>query len=111
MKKILYEQLAQIAQAVGHPLRIAILDYLKDGPRCVCEIAAAIGSERTNVSRHLSVLQAAGILNSQKKGLNVIYAIQTPCILEFLDKLGECLHQKAAQQIKMLDEIIKPSEF
>lgn len=111
MKKILYEHLAHIAQAVGHPIRIAILDYLKDGPHCVCEIAAAIGSERTNVSRHLSVLQAAGILNCQKKGLNVIYAIQTPCVLKFLDNLAECLHQKAAQQIEMFDEIIKPSEF
>ena len=53
-KRLLFQKQAQVAQAIGHPLRLAIIDFLKDGPQCVCDIAEYIGSERSNVSRHLS---------------------------------------------------------
>ena len=61
-KHLLFEKQAEIAKAVAHPLRIAIVDFLKDGEKCVCDIAEHIGSERSNVSRHLSVMVKAGIL-------------------------------------------------
>ena len=95
MKKVLYEQQAEVAKAIGHPIRMAILDYLRGGPQCVCDIAKAVGSERSNVSRHLSVMTAAGVLASEKQGLKVIYGVRTPCVLGFVDCLGECLREKA----------------
>ena len=53
-EQLLFEKQAEIAKAIAHPLRIAILDFLKDGEQCVCDIAEHVGSERSNVSRHLS---------------------------------------------------------
>ncbi len=97
MKQILYEQQAMVAKAIGHPIRMAILDLLRGGPQCVCDIADAAGSERSNVSRHLSVMVAAGVLASEKQGLKVIYSIRTPCVLGFVDALGACLKEKAIQ--------------
>ena len=55
-KQLLFEKQAEIVKSVAHPLRIAILDFLKNGQQCVCDIAKHIGSERSNVSRHLSVM-------------------------------------------------------
>jgi len=62
MKILLFERQAGIAKAVAHPLRIAVIDFLKDGERCVCDIAEHVGSERSNISRHLAVMVHAGVL-------------------------------------------------
>jgi len=104
-KKMLFEKQAEIAKAIAHPLRIAILDFLKDGEQCVCDIAEYIGSERSNVSRHLSVMVNAGVLECRKEGLKVIYKLKTPCILDCFSCITACLKQQADENVKLLRAI------
>jgi len=104
-KKKLFEKQADIAKAIAHPVRIAIVDFLKAGPQCVCDIATHIGSERSNVSRHLSVMVSAGILEHRKEGLKVIYKLKTPCVIDFLDCVTAVLKQQAKESQKLLSAI------
>ena len=104
-KKMLFEKQAEIAKAIAHPLRIAILDFLKDGEQCVCDIAEYIGSERSNVSRHLSVMVNAGVLECRKEGLKVIYKLKTSCILDCFSCITACLKQQADENVKLLRAI------
>jgi ArsR family transcriptional regulator len=97
-----FEKQAEIAKAIAHPVRVAVLDYLKSGEQCVCDIAEVVGTERSNLSKHLSVMTAAGILASRKDGLKVMYRLKTPCVLRFLDCIKECLKEQAEEQQKML---------
>jgi len=101
-KQLLFEKQAEIAKAIAHPLRIAIVDFLKDDPQCVCDIAEYVGSERSNVSRHLSVMTSAGILEYRKEGLKVIYKLKTPCILDFFSCTAKCLKQQFKENEKLL---------
>ena len=101
-KQRIFEKQAQITKAIAHALRIAVLDFLKDGPQCVCDIADHIGSERSNVSRHLSVMTNAGVLASRKEGLKVIYTLKTPCILEFFSCISGVLKQQAKENQRLL---------
>ena len=101
-KRLLFEKQAEIARAMAHPLRIAILDFLKDGEKCVCDIAAHIGAERSNVSRHLSVMAVAGILEFRKEGLKVIYRLKCPCTLDFFSCVTGVLKQQARENEKLL---------
>ena len=101
-KQLLFQKQAEIAKAIAHPLRIAIVDFLKDGEQCVCDIAEHIGSERSNVSRHLSVMVGAGVLEYHKEGLKVIYKLKTPCILDFFSCVTACLKQQAKDNEKLL---------
>ncbi len=101
-KQRIFEKQAQITKAIAHPLRIAVLDFLKDGPQCVCDIADHLGSERSNVSRHLSVMTNAGVLASRKEGLKVIYTLKTPCILEFFSCVTGVLRQQAKDSTALL---------
>ncbi|MCX6006571.1 MAG: metalloregulator ArsR/SmtB family transcription factor [Chloroflexi bacterium] len=101
-KFTIYERQAEVAKAIAHPLRMAILDYLKAGPQCVCDIAEAVNSERSNVSRHLSIMVSAGVLESHKQGLQVIYKIRTPCVLKCVACLTECLKENAKEEQKIL---------
>jgi ArsR family transcriptional regulator len=101
-KRLLFQKQAQVAQAIGHPLRLAIIDFLKDGPQCVCDIAEHIGSERSNVSRHLSVMVAAGVLEHRKEGLKVIYSLKCPCILDFFTCISGVLRNEAKETSRLL---------
>jgi len=95
----LYSMKAEVLKAVAHPIRLAILETLRDGEKCVCNIAREVDSERSNVSRHLSVMVKAGVLSSRKEGLMVFYALRTPCMLEFLGCVERVLrnqHQENA---------------
>ena len=102
-KRLLFEKQARIAQAIGHPLRLEIIDFLKDGPQCVCDIAERVGSERSNVSKHLSVMVSAGVLGFRKEGLKVIYKLKCPCILDFFS----CMSGVLKQQVKDDEAILK----
>ena len=104
-KQLLFEKQAEIAKAIAHPLRIAIIDFLKDGEQCVCDIAGHIGSERSNVSRHLSLMVNAGVLEYRKEGLKVIYGLKCPCILDFFSCIIRVLKQQAKENEKLLKTI------
>ena len=102
-RQLLFQKQADIVKAIAHPLRIAILDFLKDGEQCVCDIAEYVGSERSNVSRHLSVMVNAGVLEHRKEGLKVIYKLRTSCILEFFS----CITASLKQQVKADEKLLK----
>jgi ArsR family transcriptional regulator len=101
-KQLLFEKQAEIAKAIAHPLRIAIIDFLKDGEQCVCDIAEYIDSERSNVSRHLSVMVKAGLLDWHKEGLKVIYKLKCACITDFFSCVTRVLKQQAKDNQKIL---------
>jgi len=101
-KQLLFEKQAEVAKAIAHPLRIAIVNYLKDGEQCVCDIAGHIGSERSNVSRHLSVMVNAGLLECRKEGLKVIYRLKCACIVDFFSCVSGVLKQQARDNERLL---------
>lgn len=98
----LYERQAMVAQGLAHPVRIAILNVLRQGPHCVQDIACHIGAKQSNVSRHLSVMVAAGILAYEKQAQRVVYKIKTPCALRFFDCLSDCLKERIQEDSKAL---------
>ena len=104
-KQLLFEKQAEIAKAIAHPLRIAVVNFLKDGEQCVCDIAEHVGSERSNVSRHLSVMSNASLLEYRKEGLKVIYKLKTPCILDFFSCVSRVLKQQVQDNKLLLAEL------
>jgi len=94
---------ANVIKAVAHPVRLAIVDFLKDGEQCVCDIALHVGAERSNVSRHLALLLKGGILKYRRSGLKAMYSLKTPCVLNFLS----CVSDVLRGQIKSNSELLK----
>ena len=76
---------ADILKALAQPTRLKIIDFLRDGQRCVCEIFPAIGEEQSNTSRHLNMMLASGILSRRKDGLKIFYAIKHMEVLQIVD--------------------------
>jgi len=82
------KELAAIFKALGHPARLRIVEELLGGERCVCELVDVSAGGWSTVSRHLSVLKAAGVVEDEKRGLQVYYRLALPCVGTFLDCLG-----------------------
>lgn len=83
-------EVADIFKALGHPARLAILKSLQSDERCVCDLVEVAGMGWSTVSRHLSVLKEAGIVEDEKRGLQVFYRMKLPCVSDFI----ECLERK-----------------
>jgi DNA-binding transcriptional ArsR family regulator len=77
-----YELKAEMFKALAHPMRIFMLDKLKERPWCVCELAAEVGIEKSVASKHLSQLKAAGLVDDVKHGTLVEYRLVAPCVLD-----------------------------
>ncbi len=78
-----YEHMAMIMKAMAHPTRLFILDKLNEKEHCVCELQEMIGADMSTVSKHLSVLKNAGIIDNRKQNNMVFYSLLCPCVLDF----------------------------
>jgi ArsR family transcriptional regulator len=88
---------AEVFKALGHPDRLRIVDDLAAGERCVCDLVKSVGSSWSTVSRHLSVLKAAGVVADEKRGLQVFYSLALPCVPSFMDCLDDARKGEAVE--------------
>lgn len=93
---------AKIIKALAHPSRLFIVEELSKGARCVNELTEMIGVDVSTVSRHLSVLKAAGIVQDNKHGTQIYYILRIPCILKFFDCIESVLVANAQAHMKLL---------
>lgn len=85
---------AEVLRALGHPSRLYIVHHLAGGgQKCVCELAAALGADVSTVSRHLSILKRAGILEEEKKGQTILHRLRTPCVVELLECISRTIQE------------------
>lgn len=97
-----YEARASVIKAMAHPTRLFIVDELAKGERCVCELRDMIGADISTVSKHLSVLKQAGIVEDEKRGLQVWYNLRVPCILKFFGCVEDVLKANVRQARKVM---------
>jgi len=84
LSKDIYEIRASVFKALAHPTRLKVLDLLGSAEEtCVCDIVKELGIDQPTVSKHLSILKNAGIIDSRKEGLMVFYSVKMPCALDF----------------------------
>jgi ArsR family transcriptional regulator len=96
------EKKAEILKAIAKPTRLKILELLKERERCVCEIYPALKHEQPTISKHLIFMKRAGILDSRKEGLRIIYWIKAPEVWEILHQAEAILKREVEEDRKSL---------
>jgi ArsR family transcriptional regulator len=96
---------AEFFKALAHPLRISMLDALRDGELTVNEISQRFEVESANASQQLAVLRNKGIVIARKDGANVYYAINDRTIFKLLDVAREIFNNQLIGVRTMLEEI------
>lgn len=96
------ELIAERFRVIGEPARIRILDRLREGEASVGALTEALGATQQNVSRHLAVLHAAGIVSRRKEGTRVLYAIADQGVFALCEAVCGSLQQSVAELAQIL---------
>lgn len=100
--KARYNAQAKVHKALAHPTRLFIVEQLSKQERCVNDLTEMIGVEMPTVSRHLSVLKGAGILEDDKRGQQVFYRLRTPCVMNFFRCVTEVRQATVKRETALL---------
>ena len=100
-----YEARAKVIKAMAHPTRLFIIDELSNRERCVCELTDMVGADVSTISKHLSVLKNAGLVQDEKRGTQVYYSLRVPCITEFFSCVEAVLRKSAEEQMATVSQI------
>lgn len=93
----LNEMHAEICKVFTSPVRIQILDLLREGERTVGDLADTMELPQSNVSQHLGIMRAKGILVARKDGPSVHYRLANPKIIKAFDIMREVLIETLRQ--------------
>ncbi len=92
-KQVVFENLAAVAQALGHAHRLELLEGMAQGPRSVEDLATLVGLSMANASRHLQLLRRARLVDAERQGKRVFYRlagdVEVVALLKALGRVGE----------------------
>ncbi len=98
----LVELIARRFRVIGEPMRIRLLDRLRDGEATVGQLSEALSASQQNISKHLAVLADVGILGRRKEGNHVFYRV----VDEGVFALCEAVCGSVQQQLRSLNELV-----
>ena len=99
---------AEFFKALAHPLRIRILDELREGETGVNELCTRLKAEQSNLSQQLSVLRGRNIVEGRKAGLNVFYSVKDPEVFKLLDVARRIFNNQLIDVQDMLSQMSVP---
>jgi len=105
MEEQVIELKAEILKAMAQPTRLRILECLRKGEKCICEIVPAINGEQSNVSRHISLMQKSHLVTTHKEGVRVMVRVRDPKIFEILDHVGLLLKKQIMETGKLVQQL------
>ncbi len=89
---------SKIIKAMAHPVRLMIIECLKDSTRSFSEIFDLFALDKSTVSKHLLVLKEAGIVSSKKSGTDMIYTLEVPCVTDFFGCVTAVIENNVRRQ-------------
>jgi DNA-binding transcriptional ArsR family regulator len=105
MEERVLELKAEILKALAQPTRLKILELLRSGERCICEIVPAINGEQSNISRHISLMQKSNLVTTRKDGVKVMVKVSDPRVFEILDSIALLLKKQIIETGKLVQQL------
>lgn len=104
MEERVLELKAEILKVLAQPTRLKILELLRNGEKCICEIVPAIRGEQSNISRHISLMQKSHLVTTRKDGVKVMVKVRDPKIFEILDSVSLLLKKQIQETGKLIQK-------
>ncbi len=105
MNKNIFKLHAEVCKTLANPKRLEILNMLREKELNVGEIVKHMKGSKANISQHLAMMRAAGILEARREGVNIIYRIGNPKVIKACDLMREVLMERHLQHEKILREL------
>lgn len=94
---------AELCKMLSNPIRLEILNLLRDGEKTVSEIVAATGLRQANLSQHLAPMRQRGVVVARKEGTNVYYRVANFKIVRACELIREVLFEQLAEGKKLIE--------
>ena len=104
MEERVLELTADILKALAQPTRLKILELLRNGERCICEIVPALNGEQSNISRHVSLMQKSNLVTTRKDGVRVMVKVKDQKIFDVLDRVSQILQNQIKAQERLFSK-------
>jgi DNA-binding transcriptional ArsR family regulator len=101
----IYQLKADFFKTLGHPARIRVLEVLRDGEVSVGELIPQVGIEASHLSQQLGVLRRAGVVQSRKDGVTVLYTVTDPRIFDLLETARQILSSALQETSSLLGDL------
>lgn len=101
-KQVIYSSLAEIGQAIGQPHRLELLEHLAQGQRSVEELAGLAGLTFANTSRHLQILRRARLVETARRGKNVLYSLSGETEVVALIRALGCVGERNVAEVRQM---------
>ena len=102
---ILINETAKVFKAISHPTRLWIIDQLAKGEICVCVFNENLDADFSTISKHLTVLKEAGIVDFEKRGKQVFYNLKMDCILNFILCVRGTIKDNIVSKLNQIEEL------
>ena len=89
---------AKVVKAMAHPVRLMVIEFLKNGEHSFSEVFDLFKLDKSTVSKHLLVLKEAGIITSRKEGTDMIYKLEVPCVIDFFSCVTAVIESNVKKQ-------------
>ena len=97
---------SDVCKTLANPKRQMILDQLREREMTVNELVELTGITQANLSQHLAILRAKGIVATRRQGINVFYSIADPKIIKAFDLISEVLEESIQSQNQAISSAI-----
>jgi len=101
----IFEMQCDICKALGHPLRLAIVDRLKDEETAAADLIAELGVSKANLSKHMALLDHGGIVESRREGRHIFYRLTDPEIHQACAIMRSILYRRLKEGEKLASAI------
>ena len=105
LMKELYKLHAEICKVFSNPIRLEILNLLRDKKMFVTELIYQTKLSQANISQHLSIMKSKGIVVSERNGKNIYYKLSNPKIIKAFDIIKEVLTERLEKNRRILVEV------
>lgn len=109
-KKEFYLLHSDVCKTLANPKRQEILDCLRHKDMTVSELVKKTGIPQANLSQHLAILRAKGIVSTRREGINVSYSLSNSKIIQAFDLISEVLRDSLSAQSKTVESAIDRDE-
>jgi ArsR family transcriptional regulator len=104
----IHEVKASLFRVLGHPVRVRILELLREGERSVGTLQAELGLDSSGTSQHLSALRRIGLVESRREGTSVYYRVDDERVFDLLATGRDIIGRRLSEQQSILDELEQP---
>ncbi|HBB35112.1 MAG TPA: transcriptional regulator [Cyanobacteria bacterium UBA8803] len=94
------QQVSEYFSILSEPMRLRILNLLREGEKCVQELVEATETSQANVSKHLKVMLQAGILSRRAEGTSAYYKVEDELIFELCNLVCDRLATRIEEQAR-----------